>query len=119
MMGLKAFPNGAQPQDVKPLIGELRKVKDKGEIDLIRKATDASVEAHFAAIRAMKPGTTEREIAALMQYEFEKRGCERPAYSPIVGAGFNSTVLHYSANSGMVHDADVVMMDVAGACAGC
>ena len=114
LMRLNAFPNGVQPQDVKPLLGELRKVKDKNEIELIRKATDASVEAHFAAIHAMKPGVSEREIAALMQYEFEKRGCERPAYSPIVGAGFNSTVLHYSTNSGTVRDGDVVVMDVGG-----
>jgi Xaa-Pro aminopeptidase len=114
LIRLNAFPSGVQPQDVKPMIGELRKVKDKNEIDLIRKATDASVEAHFAAIHAMKPGISEREIAALMQYEFEKRGCERPAYSPIVGAGFNSTVLHYSANSGTVRDGDVVVMDVGG-----
>jgi Xaa-Pro aminopeptidase len=62
----------------------------------------------------MKPGVTEREIAALMIHEFERRGCERPAYAPIVGAGFNSTVLHYDANAGTVRTADVVVLDVAG-----
>ena len=71
-----------------------------GEIELIRKATQASMAAHVAGMKAMKPGTGERQIAALMQYEFSKRGCERPAYAPIVGAGFNSTVLHYSDDDG-------------------
>jgi Xaa-Pro aminopeptidase len=80
----------------------------------VRKATDASVAAHLAAMHAVKPGMTEREISALMQYEFGKRGCERPAYSPIVGSGFNSTVLHYSDDSGTMKDGDVVVMDVGG-----
>jgi Xaa-Pro aminopeptidase len=65
-------------------------------------------------MKAMKPGVTEHEIAALMQYEYERRGCERPAYSPIVGSGFNSTVLHYSENDGTVKEGDVVVLDVAG-----
>ncbi len=109
-----AFPGFVAFQDVKPLISELRIYKDAGEAGLVRKATDASVAAHLAAMHAVKPGMTEREISALMQYEFGKRGCERPAYSPIVGSGFNSTVLHYSDDSGTMKDGDVVVMDVGG-----
>jgi Xaa-Pro aminopeptidase len=108
-----AFPNTTFV-DVKPQLAQLRMIKDAGEIERMRHAADASVAAHRAALRAIHPGITEREISALMQYEFEKRGCERPAYAPIVGAGFNSTVLHYSDDSGLVHDGDVVLMDVAG-----
>ena len=100
--------------DVKPLIASLRTYKDAGEVELIRKATNASVAAHMAAMKAMKPGITEREISALMQYEWGKRGCERPAYAPIVGAGFNSTVLHYSDDSATIQDGDVIVIDAAG-----
>ena len=49
-----------------------------------------------------------------MQYEWGKRGCERPAYSPIVGSGFNSTVLHYSADSETIQAGDVIVIDAAG-----
>jgi Xaa-Pro aminopeptidase len=101
-------------RDVKPLIASLRAVKDAGEIEFIRKATDASVEAHLAAWKAIKPGTGERQIASLMVYEFERRGCERPAYGPIVGAGFHSTVLHYDEDSGPIKDGDMIVMDVGG-----
>jgi len=111
---IDAFPGGFAPRDVRPVLDELRKVKDAGEIALIRKAAHASEEAHLATLRAMKPGTGERQIAALMQYEFSRNGCERPAYAPIVGSGFNSTVLHYSADAGPIRDGDVVVMDVAG-----
>ncbi|HUR36191.1 MAG TPA: Xaa-Pro peptidase family protein [Terriglobales bacterium] len=105
--------NGAV-SSIRPYWGQLRVIKDAGEIDLIKKATDASTAGHFAVMKIMKPGLTEREVAALHQYEFSRRGCERPAYAPIVGAGFWGTVLHYSENSNTIADGDVVVMDVAG-----
>ena len=101
-------------QDVKPLLSSMRTYKDAGELALIRKAVDASVAAHFAAFKAVKPGVSEREVSSLMQYEWGKRGCERPAYAPIVGSGFNSTVLHYSEDAASMKSGDVVVIDAAG-----
>ena len=95
-----AFAGYVSFEDAKPLLAQFRTFKDAGELERLRKASDASVAAHFAALKAMKPGITEREISALLQYEWGKRGCERPAYAPIVGSGFNSTVLHYSDDGG-------------------
>jgi Xaa-Pro aminopeptidase len=109
-----AFPRGGRYQDVRPLVESLRTVKDPGEVDRIRKATEASVAAHLVAMHAVKPGVNESEISALMQYEWGKRGCSRPAYSPIVGSGLNSTVLHYSEDSATMQAGDVVVIDAAG-----
>jgi Xaa-Pro aminopeptidase len=109
-----SFPNYVGFRDARPLIAHLRTVKDAGEIALITHAVEASEAAHRTALKAIHPGITEREISALMQYEFGKRGCERPAYAPIVGSGFYSTVLHYSENSGTMQNGDIVVMDVGG-----
>jgi Xaa-Pro aminopeptidase len=109
-----SFPNYVAFRDVRPLLAKLRMVKDAGEVQFIRQATDASMAAHQAALKAIHPGISEREISALMQYEFGKRGCERPAYAPIVGSGFYSTVLHYSDDSQTMKDGDLVVMDVGG-----
>ncbi|HTK94972.1 MAG TPA: Xaa-Pro peptidase family protein, partial [Terriglobales bacterium] len=109
-----SFPNYIGFEDIKPLLTRLRMYKDAGELALIQKAVDASVAAHQATFKAVKPNVTEREISALMQYEFGRRGCERPAYAPIVGSGYYSTVLHYSEDSQTMHEGDVVVMDVAG-----
>jgi Xaa-Pro aminopeptidase len=109
-----AFAGYVSFQDVKPMVALLRTYKDAGEIERIRKATDYSIAAHLAAMKAMKPGVNEREISALLQYEWGKRGCERPAYAPIVGSGFNSTVLHYSDDSNTIKAGDVVVIDAAG-----
>jgi Xaa-Pro aminopeptidase len=100
--------------DVKPALAQLRVMKDAGEIERIRHTTDASIAAHLAALKMIKPGLNEHDVEAVMQYEFMQGGCERPAYAPIVGSGFNSTVLHYSADDSPIRDGDVVVMDVAG-----
>ena len=109
-----SFPNYIALRDARPLIAHLRTVKDPGEMALITHAVEASEAGHRAALKAIHPGISEREISALMQYEFDKRGCERPAYAPIVGSGFNSTVLHYSQDSATMQNGDIVVMDVGG-----
>jgi Xaa-Pro aminopeptidase len=109
-----AFPVYVSFLDVRTPLDSLRTTKDAGEIERIRRATDASIAAQLAAMRAIKPGVGEREISALLQYEWGKRGCERPAYAPIVGSGFYSTVLHYSDDSATMQSGDTVVIDAAG-----
>ena len=109
-----SFPNYISFRDAVPLLARLRMIKDAGEVEFIRRASTASMAAHEAALKAIHPGVSEREISALMQYEFGKRGCERPAYAPIVGSGFYSTVLHYSDDSQIMEDGGLVVMDVGG-----
>lgn len=104
--------------DLQRGLTRLRMVKSPGEIALIRKATEASIEAHLAALGAVRPGAWEYEVAARMVYEYERRGCEWPAYPPIVGSGINSTILHYDLNAKQIQDGDLVLMDVAGAYGG-
>ena len=104
----------ASIENVAPEIAKLRSVKSAGEIELIRKATEATIEAHLVAMKAVRPGVYEYEIAALMKYEYERRGCERSAYPPIVGSGFNSTVLHYDKNRRRMEVGDMLVLDVGG-----
>jgi Xaa-Pro aminopeptidase len=104
--------------DIRLAVARLRAVKSPGEIALMRKAAEASIDAHLAAFKAVKPGVWEYEISALMKYEFERRGCEWPSYPPIVGSGFFSTVLHYDQDWNQMKDGDMVVMDVAGSYSG-
>ncbi|HEX7730754.1 MAG TPA: Xaa-Pro peptidase family protein [Terracidiphilus sp.] len=99
--------------DVTALTMELREVKDTGEIELLKKASEASIAAQRAMFRAVKPGATERAIAGKMGAVWAEHGCERPSYAPIVGSGVNSTTLHYAENSRTMEDGDVVVVDAA------
>lgn len=110
----RAIPGRVPTVDVRPIMASLRTVKDAGELALMKKAAEASMASHLAVMKALKPGMNEHEIAALLNYEQAKRGCERPAYSPIVGSGFNGTVLHYSDDDGPISAGDLVVIDAAG-----
>jgi Xaa-Pro aminopeptidase len=113
-----AFVRSAMPaatvKDAAPAIYAMRQVKSPGEIALLQKAVDLSVDAQIAAMHDMRPGLYEYQIAARMKEVHELGGCEREAYAPIVGTGLNSTVLHYSALTDQIMDGDVVVIDVGG-----
>jgi Xaa-Pro aminopeptidase len=109
-LGMDSAP---QTHDVTDLTAQLRVEKDAGEIELMKKAATASINAQFVMMRAAKPGTPERAIAGLMTAAWMQNGCERPSYAPIVGSGINSTTLHYSANDRTMEDGDILLVDAA------
>ena len=107
----KAAPK-ASWRDAAPAIGALRQIKSPGEIELLTKAIDLSIDAHLVAMRTVRPGLFEYQVAARMVEVHDWGGCEGEAYSPIVGTGFDSTVLHFNELSRQIRDGDVVLMDV-------
>jgi Xaa-Pro aminopeptidase len=105
-------------QDATAAIGALRQIKSSGEIALLQKAIDLSVDAQFAAMRMVHPGLYEYQVAAKMVEIHDEGGCETEAYAPIVGTGFHSTVLHFNELDAQIKDGEVVLMDVGGQYAG-
>lgn len=99
-----------------PEIARLRMKKSPAEITLIQTATDATIEAHRAAWKRIKAGVGEYQVAATMTEAYFDRGCERHAYSPIVGSGKNAAVLHYSQNRKRMDAGELVLMDVGAEC---
>jgi Xaa-Pro aminopeptidase len=101
------------PRDVTTLTLPLRELKDAGEIELLKKASAASIAGQREMMRAVKPGETERTVAGAMTAAWFRQGCERPSYAPIVGTGIDSTILHYSENVRTIQDGDIVVVDAA------
>lgn len=111
---LKHTVPSANVWDITPTISAMRQVKSAGELALMRKAIDASIDAQLDAMKRMRPGLFEYQVAARMKEIHEFEGCSREAYAPIVGTGFFSTVLHYSALDAQIKEGDIVVLDVAG-----
>jgi Xaa-Pro aminopeptidase len=101
-------------KDVSSAVGTLRAIKSAGELALIQKAIDPSIDAHLAAMKMMRPGLYEYQVAAKMVEIHAYAGCETEAYAPIVGASIDSTVLHYNKLDRRIEDGDIVLMDVGG-----
>lgn len=104
----------AKLTQVEPKIGALRQIKSPGELALLTRAIELSVDAQLDAMRSMHPGLYEYQVAARMVEIHQAGGCETEAYSPIVGTGFNSTVLHYDKIGAHIEDGDIVVLDVGG-----
>lgn len=100
--------------DLRELTKELRMVKSPAEIALLTKASDASIAAQLAGMRAIRPGVRERTVGAIEIEKMMEEGCERVSYAPIVGSGINSTTLHYSSNERLMERGDIVTIDEAG-----
>lgn len=98
--------------DAAPAIGAMRQIKSPGEIALITKAIELSLDAQLAAMRLVRPGLHEYQVAAQMVEIHAWGGSEGEAYSPIVGTGLHSTVLHFNELDAQIQDGDVVLLDV-------
>jgi Xaa-Pro aminopeptidase len=91
----------------------MRQIKSPGEIAFLKRAIDLSLDAQLEAMRLMRPGLYEYQVAAKMVEVHAMGGSEAEGYAPIVGAGPNSTALHYDKLSRKIEDGDIVVMDVA------
>lgn len=94
------------------MLEQVRGKKSASELAMIRRAVEITVAAQKEAIRAMPTVKNEYEIEALIEYVFRRNGAERPSFATIVGAGPNSTTLHYGADDGPIQPGDVVVMDI-------
>jgi Xaa-Pro aminopeptidase len=99
-------------KDIRSNIEALRQIKSPGEIAFLTQAIELSLDAHFAAMHMMRPGLHEYQIAAKMVEVHAMGGSEAEGYAPIVGAGPNSTALHYDKLARLIEDGDIVVLDV-------
>ena len=99
-------------KDVRAQIAAMRPVKSPGEISFLKQAIDLTVASHLEAMKLMRPGLYEYQVAAKMVALHSMGGSEREGYAPIIGAGPNSTALHYDKLSRKVEDGDIVVLDV-------
>jgi Xaa-Pro aminopeptidase len=99
-------------KDIRLPIYALRQVKSPGEMAFLRQAIDLSLDAHLEAMKMMRPGLYEYQVAAKMVEVHAMGGSEAEGYAPIVGAGPNSTALHYDKLSRKIEDGDIVVLDV-------
>ena len=97
--------------DSATLVHEMRRRKEASELSLMERAIDITGKAHVAAMARAAPGVYEYEIEALLRAEFRASGSERVAYEPIVGSGYNATVLHYVKNRRQMLDGELLLID--------
>jgi Xaa-Pro aminopeptidase len=100
-----------QYERLAPIMQNLRSIKSKMEIDLIREACGIAEKAFRRVLQVVKPGIWEFEVEAEILHEFVKNRSRWPAFDPIVASGFNSCILHYTENNQQCRKGDLLLID--------
>ncbi len=100
--------------DPDEILGEMRLIKSKAEIERLQRAGDITAESHQNAMRIAKPGMYEYQIEAALFHSFRGNGAKRLGYESIVASGPNACVLHYNSNERRMEAGDLVLVDAGG-----
>jgi Xaa-Pro aminopeptidase len=106
------LPMKASLEPVKGWIEELRMVKSPAEIALIRRSVQTNSRAFEQAVARVRPGMTEQDLAAELEYRMRRLGAEKPAFETIVAAGVRSALPHAQPTAARLQPRDLVLVDM-------
>ena len=104
LLGLELMP-------CQSIFNELRASKDEQEQAHMRTAQAIAEKALDDVLRIIRPGVTERDIAAEITYRLLKHGGEGNSFDPIAVSGANSSMPHGVPSDKPVENGDFVTMD--------
>ena len=88
------LPLGAELVPIGGIIEERRMRKSAEEIALIRHSVKVNSEAYSRAVKRIRAGVREIDIAAEIEYQMKMLGAEKPAFDTIIAAGTRSALPH-------------------------
>lgn len=97
--------------DADPIVAELRLIKTENELALMRQANHISGLAHQRAMQKCQVGKFEYQMEAEILHEFARHGARHPAYASIVAGGDNANILHYTDNSDVLKNNELLLID--------
>ena len=93
----------------KPLLEEMRMIKEDKEIDDLRMAARITDESFEELLNFIKPGITERDIARKMNEIFKEKGADEGF--TMVCSGPNSSYPHYNDDQRVIQEKDIIVLD--------
>ena len=102
---------GVELHPCQSLFYRLRASKDEAEIRSMRRAQAIAEKALDDVLHIIRPGITERDIAAEISYRMLKHGGEGNSFDPIAVTGANSSMPHGVPSDAVVREGDFITMD--------
>jgi len=93
------------------LLWELRMVKDEEELECLVAAQRIAEQALEDILKEIRPGVTEKEIAARLQYLMLHYGASDMSFDPIVVSGPNGSLPHGVPSEKKIEACEFVTMD--------
>lgn len=100
-----------QVVDPRTILWEMRLVKTDDDVKALEAACAVTAEGFRAAMLAVQPGMNEGELAAVVEFEFRRRGAPRVGFETICASGANAATLHYIRNDATIGEDDLVLVD--------
>ena len=94
------------------LVEAMRLVKDESELAVMRRAIAIADEVMAVAEAAIRPGVSERAVAAAIHAAFLDAGAERTGFETIVASGINSARPHHMPGDKLIAPGDAVVVDM-------
>ncbi len=111
---LRLLETGSRAQFVsaEDVISGLRIQKDAREIEMMRRAVHIAQEALLATLPMIKPGKSEREIAAELSIQLLRAGSDSDVpFTPIVSGGPNGANPHATPSDRKLQNGDLLVID--------
>ena len=94
------------------LVEQLRVEKDAGEIEKIRRAVELGSRALEETLKLLRPGMTELEVAAEIEYRMRRYGGEGPSFETIVATGPRAALPHARATARRLRPNEFILLDM-------
>jgi Xaa-Pro aminopeptidase len=94
------------------VVESLRMRKDAQELAVMRKAAILAGEVLEGALKSLKPGVRENEIAAEIEYQMKQKGASGPSFETIVAFGERSALPHARPTSKRLRKNEFVVLDL-------
>ncbi len=92
-------------------IGEIRVVKDKTELEKITSAQKLAEQAYLQMLNDVRPGVTERELAARLEFYMKQRGAEDISFDLITISGKKTSLPHGVPSDNIIRGGDFLTCD--------
>lgn len=93
------------------LMTSLRAVKDEAELAVMAQAQAIAEKAYLELLNDIRPGVTEKFLAARLTFLMLSGGAENVSFDPIVVSGANTSLPHGVPTEKAVADGDFVTLD--------
>jgi len=103
--------SGVQLREAPALIEQARMVKDKEEISRLRAAVNLGSSLFDVALKAIRPGVKEVEVAAEIEYAARRAGAEAMSFETIIASGLRSALPHGRASTAEIPANGFVVCD--------
>ncbi len=100
--------------DISKEINLTRAIKDKIEIENIKKASEITSKTFSEVPDMLSFGLTEKELSFRIEFQLKKNGAEALSYETIAAFGANSSLPHHESSNSTLKKGDFVLLDFAG-----